>query len=85
MKYLLKENRELKGQILDYQSLVTLNKEALKVGLGLTPVNLSPTTQNSDQISPQKCKFLPPSTTYPNQALKTMKFLTISIKGRFPN
>ena len=57
MKYLLKENRELKGQILDYQSVVTLNKEALKVGLGLTPINQTPTTQNSDQVPPQQCKF----------------------------
>ena len=52
MKYLLKENRHLKEQIKDYQNLVTLNKETLKVATGCSNCKgnaqqTTPKTQNS--------------------------------------
>ena len=52
MKYLLKENRHLKEQVKDYQNLVSLNKETLRVAYNnnlckSNPQLTTPKTQNS--------------------------------------
>lgn len=57
MKYLLKENKQLKEQIKDYQSLVTLNKQTLKVALGKDSSEKelpSPLTQQSNGMETYK-------------------------------